>query len=435
MANPPLIHWDALHAELVATLSDYLRVNTSNPPGGEEAAARFLGRILEREGIPTEYYEAAPGRTSLRAVIPGDGSRAPLVLLNHTDVVPAEQEFWEAPAFGGVIKASCLWGRGALDMKGMGILELMVVLLCKRLQLPLRRDLVYLAVADEETGGSMGIEYLDARHPTLFSQAEYCLNEGGMGMFNFLGSRRPVFACSPVEKGACWVTLRTQGLPGHGSVPHKQNAVDRLVRALHAVLQWQRTVTVQPLTNEVIEHLRRAQAWPDPPPTIDHLADTYPIFGAMLSNTISLTSAGGGFKHNVIPAAAQATLDCRLLPGESHDAFLRDMRAVIDDPAVDLEVVFQSSSPTSDYGSELVQIIHEVVREQVEDALVLPVTSVYFTDSRVLRRRGINAYGFIPTLMDAALFSGMHGHNERIPLDGLRTGVQILFEVVRRAAA
>lgn len=435
MPQAPPVPWDDVLAELTATLADYLRIDTTNPPGEEEAAARFLGRILEREGLQPEYIEAAPGRTSLRATLKGDGRKAPLLLLNHTDVVPAQAPYWETPPFGGVTKEGAIWGRGAIDMKGMGILELMALLLVKRLHLTPARDIVFLAVADEECGGGWGIEYLDTHHPTIIREPEYCLNEGGLGLLGFLGAKRPVFACSPAEKGPLWVRLRAHGQPGHGSVPHVHNALDHLVRALSAVLARQSPTVVPPLTATVIESLQRAQAWPGPPPTTEDLCAAYPAFRAMTRNTISLTSVGGGVKHNVIPAGAEATLDCRLLPGESPEAFLRDLRALIDDPTVELEVIFQSESGASDYRTELVAIVQSVVQEAVEGALVLPVTSVGFTDSRVFRRRGVHAYGFIPLLLEAPLAGTIHGHNERVPLAALRTGIQILFEVVRRITA
>ena len=442
MTQAPVIDWDEVLAELSATLREYLRIDTSNPPGNEEAAARFLGGILEREGFAPEYIEAGPGRVSLRAVLTGRGEAAPLMLLNHTDVVPAQAEFWEVDPFAGVERDGCIWGRGALDMKGMGILELLVLLLFKRHGITPNRDIIYLAVADEETGSAMGMEWLDSNRPELLREPEFAINEGGLGLLNFLGARRPVFACSPAEKGPLWIRLRASGEPGHGSIPHEANAVDRLARALNAIQQWEHAFTVQPLTQAVVDGLQRAHAWGEAAPSVAGLCEQYPGFRAMLSNTISATSLQGGVRHqqggvahNVIPAYAEATLDCRLLPGESHDAFLHALREVIDDGHVQVEVVFQSESAVSDFSSALVSVMQEVVGEQVEGALVLPVTSVGFTDSRVLRRHGVRAYGFIPTLMDASLAAGIHGHNERMPVEGLRTGVQILFEVVRRFTA
>ncbi len=431
----PALDWDEVQAEVVSTLREYLRIDTSNPPGEEERAARFLGEILEREGLPVEYVEAAPGRMSLRSVLRGSGDAAPLMLLNHSDVVPVQREFWDVDPFAGVEQDGCIWGRGALDMKGMGILELAVMLLFKRLGIVPRRDLVFLCVADEETGSSQGMEWLDQRHPEWLREPEYALNEGGLAGLNFLGAQRPVFACAPSEKGPLWVTLHAGGRPGHGSIPHADNAVDRLVRALGAIQAWDRATAIDPMVQRTIDDLQRVHAWGDRRLGAEELGARYPSFGALLCDTISSTGLGGGFKHNVIPADAQATLDCRLLPGQSHDAFLAEMREVIDDDRIEISTELRSESGTSDFDTELVDVIRDVVGEQVEGAIVVPLPVTGFTDSRVLRRRGVQAYGFVPALMDASLAAGIHGHNERIPVEGLRTGVQILFEVVRRFAA
>ena len=426
------INWDDVTAEITSVLRDYLRVNTSNPPGNEQAAAEFLAPLLESEGYECEYVQAGPGRVSMRTRLKGTGEELPLMLLNHTDVVPVQEEFWDVDPFAAVEQDEMLWGRGALDMKGMGTLELLVMLLFKRLNLTPNRDIVFLAVADEEAGSTFGMEWLDQNQQEWITEPEFALNEGGMGALNLLGSNRPVFACSPSEKSPLWLKLRAEGQPGHGSTPHADNAVERLIRALYAVQNWDRAVTVQPHTAEALQRMRDANAWAGSAPSVNKLCQTYPAFAAVTRDTISNTGATSGIKHNVIPADAEATLDCRLLPGESYDDFIKGMRDVIDDEKVDIEVVFGSMGPASSFETEMVSVIEDVVREQVEGALVIPSTCVGFTDSRVLRRHGVHSYGFVPTLMDASLASGVHGHNERTPIEGLNTGMQILFEVVRR---
>lgn len=426
------INWDDVTVEITSTLRDYLRINTSNPPGNEQAAAEFLAPLLEAEGYECEYVEAGPGRVSMRTRLLGTGEQRPLMLLNHTDVVPVQDEFWDVDPFAAVERDGMLWGRGALDMKGMGTLELLVMLLFKRLNLTPNRDIVFLAVADEEAGSAYGMEWLDQNEQSWITEPEYALNEGGMGALNLLGANRPVFACAPSEKSPLWLKLRAEGQPGHGSTPHSDNAVERLIRALYAVQNWDRAVTVQPHTAEALQRMRDANAWAGSAPSVNKLCQTYPAFAAVTRDTISNTGATSGIKHNVIPADAEATLDCRLLPGESYDDFIKTMRDVIDDDKVEIEVVFGSMGPSSSFETEIVNVIEDVVREQVEGALVIPSTCVGFTDSRVLRRHGVHSYGFVPTLMDASLAAGVHGHNERTPIEGLNTGIQILFEVVRR---
>ena len=427
------VNWDDVTAEITSVLRDYLQINTSNPPGNEQAAAEFLATLLEAEGYECEYVEAGPGRVSMRSRLKGTGDERPLMLLNHTDVVPVQDEFWDVDPFAAVEQDGMLWGRGALDMKGMGTLELLVMLLFKRLNLTPNRDIVFLAVADEEAGSAYGMEWLDQNEQGWITEPEFALNEGGMGALNLLGSNRPVFACSPSEKSPLWLKLRAEGQPGHGSTPHSDNAVERLIRALFAIQNWDRAVTVQPHTAEAIQRMRDANAWAGSAPSLNKLCQTYPAFAAVTRDTISNTGATSGIKHNVIPADAEATLDCRLLPGESYDDFIKSMRDVIDDEKVSVEVVFGSMGPSSSFETEMVSVIEDVVREQVEGALVIPSTCVGihgFQGPASARRSP--SYGFVPTLMDASLAAGVHGHNERTPIEGLNTGIQILFEVVRR---
>ncbi len=437
----PRIDWDDVTQEATDLLSRYLAIDTTNPPGNEMLAVRFLEEILRRDGIDDiTFYDASDtrsqGRLSMRAVLRGDGSARPLVLLNHTDVVPVERDGWDEEPFAGIVKDGVIWGRGALDMKGMGIMELMAMLLVRRHGVPHRRDIVFFAVADEEAGSEYGVEFLAREHPASL-EAEYVINEGGWGTTEMMGVRRPAFNCSVSEKGPCWLKLSTVGRPGHGSVPHDGNALDRLVRALHRIQQWQRPREVVPELAEFFAQAHRHGFMPDEPAdeAIARMGDGNPLIRAITSNTISLTGARAGVKHNVIPATAEATLDCRLLPGADADAFIDDLRGVIDDPEVQIEKVLVSSTPPSPANTELYRAIEDVVREYVEEAVVLPSVSSGFTDSRVFRRLGVTSYGFIPVLVEPPEAATIHGHNERLSIDNLRLGCQVLFELVRRICA
>ncbi len=435
MTITPAVDWDAVTDEAADILSRYLAIDTSNPPGHEEAAARFLARILEREGVgPPVYYDAGgEGRVSVSARLSGDGSRGTLILLNHTDVVPVEEQYWDVPPFAGEVRDGLIWGRGALDMKSMGVMELVAILLAKRLRLPLKRDIVFLAVADEEAGGEWGIEWLEQHHPEAL-EAEFVLNEGGWGAAEVLGVRRPAFNCSVGEKGPLWLKLTAHGTPGHGSVPHPDNPLDRLVRALGRIMEWQRPVTVLPELHRYFDAMHRAGFLPGEPtqPNLEALARDNLLMRAVLSNTVSLTTARAGIKHNVIPAQAEATIDCRLLPGTDAEAFTDRVREVIDDPRVVVERVYESSTPSSPAQTALYDVIEDVVRDHLEEAVVLPAISPGFTDSRVFRQRGVTAYGFVPVILELGDAATIHGHNERISVANLRLGCQILFEVVRR---
>jgi acetylornithine deacetylase/succinyl-diaminopimelate desuccinylase-like protein len=429
-----MIDWDAVHEEAIDLLSRYIQVDTSNPPGRERAACEFLGAVLTAEGVDYQLYDAGgEDRVSLRAVLKGDGSARPLMLLNHTDVVPVERQYWDVDPFGGIVKDGCIWGRGALDMKGLGVAELLAFLLLKRQGVPLKRDLVFFAVADEEAGGQYGIEWLERHHPESLV-AEFVINEGGGGITELFGVERPVFTVAVAEKGPLWLKLSAEGQPGHGSMPHDDNALDRLVRALYKIQTWRREMSVSPVLNEYFGRLQRAGVFRGDA-TVDALrrdAESDPRIRALLQNTISATTIGAGIKHNVIPARAEATLDCRLLPGVHPDDFTRELERVIDDPKVTVERVFAGWSDANPFDTELFAVIEDVVREHVEDAVVAPGMTVGFTDSRVFRNRGVISYGFSGELNRPEYARTFHGHNERIGLDSLRLGCQMVYEVTRR---
>jgi acetylornithine deacetylase/succinyl-diaminopimelate desuccinylase-like protein len=440
MAEAPKIDWDAITEEATQLLSEFIRIDTSNPPGRERAAAEWLAGLFRREGIDDiTFYDASDDseygadRMNVTATMAGNGKKAPLVLLSHTDVVPVERQYWDFEPFSGAVQDGVIYGRGALDMKSMGIMELMAMFIIKRHALPHTRDIVYMALADEEAGGVWGIDWMEAHHPETLD-AEYVINEGGWGSAEVFGVRRPAFNCSISEKGPLWLKLVAEGRPGHGSVPHPDNALERLVRALHKVQQWSRPVTVVPELKEYFERLHRHRVLEDAPTqaSMEKLAGGNLLARAILTDTVSTTTAHSGMKHNVIPGIAEATLDCRLLPGTDPVAFTQRVREVIDDPKVRVETVFESSTPSSSIQTELFGIIEDVVHDHVEEALVLPSVSAGFTDSRAFRKHGVTSYGFIPYLLEQDEAMTVHGHNERITVENLRLGCQVLFETVRR---
>jgi acetylornithine deacetylase/succinyl-diaminopimelate desuccinylase-like protein len=429
----PAIDWNEITQEATDLLSRYVRIDTTNPPGNEEAAALFLADILRREGVEPQLYQAAPNRANLSARLPGDGTKRPLVLLNHTDVVPAEPSFWEEPPFSGTIRDGFVWGRGTLDDKGMGVMELIAFLLLKRHGVPLKRDVVFMALADEEVGGEVGVDWMARHHPEAMD-AEYVLNEGGGGSTELLGVRKPIFNCSVSEKGPLWLKLRSQGAPGHGSVPHDDNSLERLVRALYRVQAWQRPIKVLPEMRLYLRGLHEGGVLPEVPAesALAQIAQSAPLVRAVLTNTVSVTTCSAGYKHNVIPALSEASLDCRLLPGQSPQEFIEELKQVIDDAKVEVEQVYWSDSVPSPAQTELFDVLKEVTSEQVKDALFLPYISAGFTDSRVFRQRGVVAYGLMPALLEPSDVAAIHGNNERISIENLRLGTQVLFEATRR---
>lgn len=427
------IDWTAVSEEAVALLAEYLRVDTVNPPGNETRACEWLGRVLSAEGISFQTYAREPSRASLVATLPSTGARGrSLILLNHTDVVPAEAEHWTYEPLSGAISDGYIWGRGAVDMKGMAIIELMVFLLHRRLGLPLARDLTFMAVADEECGSGYGTEFLDEHHPGVLD-CDFVINEGGTGAHEVLGVRRPVFHVGVAEKGPLWLRLHTRGTPGHGAVPHDDNALERLIRALERVQRWERPLRAAPEVVAYFAALHRAGVLPKPPSAdyLELLAREHARVHSLQTNSISLTSLHAGVKHNVIPSAAEATLDVRLMSGYDPAQFIDELRQQIDDPRIGIDVVFSSSTPPSPTNTDLYRAIEASVRQHVEDAAVIPSVSTGFTDLRVFRRRGIPAYGFVPLLLEPEDAARIHGNDERLAIDSLELAIQVLFTTVR----
>ena len=425
--------WDAVAEEAVDLLRRYIRIDTSNPPGNECLAADFLEAVLAKEGIPSRRYDSAPGRTNLVADLAAESDEKPLILLHHSDVVPVEADQWSVPPFEGLLRDGFVWGRGALDMKGMGVLELMTVLALKRSGTKLKRPIRFLTVADEEAGSAFGAEWLDKEHPEILDGA-FVLNEGGYGATSYLGVERPLFGVSMAEKSPLWLTLRATGRPGHGSAPHDDNVLDRMVRALQRVHAWQRPFV---MTEPVKDALRvaHAEGYVDLNPDkagADAIAHRHRSLRTILANTISATGLHAGMKHNVIPATAQATLDCRLVPGYEHERFIAEVRRIIDDEKVHIETTFASESPTTASDTELHAAIAGVCSDIMPEAALLPRVTAGFTDSRTFRRRGVPAYGFVPMLLAPDEQAGMHGNNERISVANLRLGCEVLFRVVER---
>ncbi|MDI7276319.1 MAG: M20/M25/M40 family metallo-hydrolase, partial [Anaerolineae bacterium] len=360
--------WARIGEETVEHLSRLIRFDTSNPPGNETPAALYLKQVLEREGFEEmQLLEAAPRRGNLVVRLRGDGSRPPLLLCAHLDVVPAEPEHWAQPPFSGVIVDGELWGRGALDMKHMAAMSLTVLLLARRQSLPLKRDLIFAAVADEEMGSEHGARWLVENHPELL-RAEYALNEMGGMLIPLAGVR--TYPIQVAEKGLCWLRMRARGQPGHGSTPHADNAVVHLARAVARIGDGGRMpLHVTRPAASFIRSLAAALPFPKSAllrgllrPGLARLLlrslpqEWAPFFRALLSNTVAPTGLRAGVKTNVIPAGAEAELDCRLLPGYAAEDALREIRAIVG-PEVELEPLKVSPGIAFDSDTELFQLL------------------------------------------------------------------------------
>ncbi|HEX6030545.1 MAG TPA: M20/M25/M40 family metallo-hydrolase [Tepidiformaceae bacterium] len=427
--------WKPVFDEALEIFVRYLQIDTSNPPGNEKPAARFLGSLIEREGIPVEYLETAPDREIAVATLKSDGSKRPLMLCNHTDVVPVEERYWNVPAFEGVIKDGRVYGRGAVDMKGCGVMQLMAFLILARQKTRLKRDIVFCAVPDEEAGSELGLVWLCDNRPDLVD-VEFELSEGGGGSSSFGGVPAKLFTVATNEKDICWLRLTAVGTPGHGSRPHGDNSAVHLIRALNKLTDWDRGVTFTRDTRAYVAVLAEAGLLKnaDDPAALEERIRATPEFYAMFLNTLNVTMLQAGIKANVIPAKSSAVIDCRLLPGQSKEDWIRQVRERIDDARIEitLESPDQGEPEQVPWDTELYRVINDVVKEAMEDAVVVPGMTVGGTDNRFLRANGVPAYGFIPCLLSSEERAGFHGNNEFLTVDNLNMGVELMYEVVRR---
>jgi acetylornithine deacetylase/succinyl-diaminopimelate desuccinylase-like protein len=438
--------WNALGDEAAALLSQYLRINTTNPPGNEIAAARWLAAVLRRDGIDAQVFQPAPGKANLYARLRGDGSARPLILLNHMDVVLASPEYWQVDPFSGVIKDGYVWGRGALDMKGEGITQLMALLILKRANVPLKRDVIFLATADEEIGAGVGAAWFVERHADLVQGAEFLINEGGTIRANERGGV-DYYGVGTTEKSPFWLDLRAGGTPGHGSRPTPDNPVHRLVRALDRIAEWRTPLVVTPAVERYFADLatvendpERRRWFADIRAALRDSAAVRAITGdltynALLRNTISITGLKASDKTNVIPPVATAALDVRLLPGQDPATFLAELTRVVGDTAV----TFRPQGPNwpateSPIETELFRAIEAAARARHPTALVTTPMLTGFTDSHYFRRLGIASYGLSPFPLTVAEARGVHGNDERVALEALRFGVRFVYDVVARVA-
>ncbi|MBM4342256.1 MAG: M20/M25/M40 family metallo-hydrolase [Deltaproteobacteria bacterium] len=435
---------DRLDQELVAWLGDYLRTDTTNPPGNETRGAELLATVLAQNGIGSQILEFAPGRGSLVARVRGTGKLPPLCLLSHIDVVTANAQQWprDRGPLSGAVHEGEIWGRGALDMKSMGILELAVLVAVKRSGVALDRDLVLLAVADEEVD-NRGIKHLVADHWDKIG-CSHLVNEGGLGVRGALRADQTVFAISTAEKGLLWVKMTARGKSGHGSTPMPDRAPDRLLDALQRLRAKVAPVSFHPslyaTLGEVGAHLGGVQGYVlQRPALVEWLAlDTLlaePGSKAMLTNTIAVTGFFGAEQPNVVPDAVSAQLDCRLLPGTEPRAFLYELQKTVADPQVEFQVLHEAPASESPPDDPLFLALgrHAVIGRS--DAVAGPLLSVGFTDSLWVRQKGVRAYGFVPVEVSREIAATFHGANERVPIAAVQRGMRVLLGAVVDFAA
>jgi acetylornithine deacetylase/succinyl-diaminopimelate desuccinylase-like protein len=437
------MNWNQLLKEATQYLQEYLQIYTVNPPGSEVEGARFFKKIFDAESIPCQDFEPSPGRGSLLATLKGNGKKRPVLLLNHIDVVPVEKERWTVDPFAGIIQDGYLYGRGALDDKSMGIIEMMALLILKREKIPLERDILFFAAADEETGGKWGIQWAMENVSSLM-ESEYALNEGGYVILNETGAPDR-YEISNGQKIVFQLQLKARGTSGHASMPHSDNPNVKLIHALEAVTKWETPFNILPMVKEFFLKMAPKQSsdgrkfFEDiekglSDPSFSARLTSNPIYNAMVRDTISLTILQAGSKANVIPSESTATLDCRLIPGSSKENFLKEIKKRLGDE-IEIEGKMEGKSiPPSPFSTDLFQAIQKFATTNDPDCPVVPLLLPGATDSRFLRERGITTYDFCPFRLPEKEILRVHGNDERIAIENLTFGMRMLVEIIKEVA-
>lgn len=416
--------WPQVEQHAIDLLQRYVRIASVNPPADTSQTAKLLESEFVAAGLEPKLYESEPGgKTNLLVRLPGrDRSKRPLLLLNHMDVVPVDASRWKEKPFGGEIKDGILWGRGSLDMKSTGIMQLTALILLKQLGIVPPRDIVFLATCDEETGGVNGAGWMIRNHWDELNP-EYVLDEGGVGSRDLYTEGKLLFGVTVADKHILWLRVRATGVSGHASQPTPDNPNDILLRAIEKAKQFPPSNK----SNPVVDEMRR---------DIGAFASNK-FMNAIQQNTMSLTSLRSGVgdppKVNVIPSVAEATLDCRLLPGQNTDEFLSEIKARINDPRVTIEQI----SPDPDdprpsrIDTPLYAAITKAIQTEHPQASVTPLVAPFGTDGQKFRVRNVPAYGLIPMVLDTATLATMHSDSEHIPIDEFRRGLHIYFNILR----
>ncbi|MEU5791338.1 M20/M25/M40 family metallo-hydrolase [Micromonospora purpureochromogenes] len=426
--------------EVVELCRDLLRIDTTNTgdnatSAGERLAAEYVAEKLAEVGVESQIHESAPGRANLVARIPGtDPGRDALLVHGHLDVVPADADEWSVHPFSGEIRDGYLWGRGAIDMKDFDAMVLAVVRHWQRTGVRPPRDIVLAYTADEEAGSDYGAHFLVQRHRELFDGCTEAIGEVG-GFSYAIDDASRLYLIETAEKGLDWLRLHAKGRPGHGSFIHDDNAVTALAEAVARVGRHRFPVTVTPTVRAFLEEVSDVLGVEldpdDPEAAIAKLGPIANIIGATIRSTANPTRLAAGYKDNVIPGRATATIDCRSLPGQS-EMLERQLRELVG-PDIDIEYIQRQPALETTFDGDLVEAMSAALRAEDPGARPVPYMLSGGTDAKAFSQLGIRCFGFAPLRLPADLnFSALfHGIDERVPVDGLQFGVRVLDRFLR----
>jgi acetylornithine deacetylase/succinyl-diaminopimelate desuccinylase-like protein len=434
----------ALAREAQDWLVELIKINTTNPPGNEQAAAQYIAGILAKEGIAADLLDLAPGRSAvvarLRSSAVADPSRA-LLLVAHMDVVGVDRSKWSVDPFGGVIKDGYLWGRGSLDDKSMLVANLAAFIALKRGGVHLNRDVIFLGTADEEQFGDASIKMIIAKYWDKIA-AGYAINEGGKVMLK--NGKVQYVALQASEKVSINLTLTATGKSGHASMPTKDNPVVHIAAAVDKIGNYSTPIHFTSIVRRYFEALApleddETSKWMRVVDTTDRgehaqrfLADANPMWNSMMRDTIAPTILQAGVRNNVIPSEARAVLNIRLIPGDTIDVLVNELKKLVNDPLVHFEISNEGglAAPNSSLETDFYSSITKVCAQEFAGAPVIPFMSTGATDSAQLRLHSVQAYGLRPFPIDEADDARVHGDEERLPLASFAKGVDLMVHIV-----
>jgi acetylornithine deacetylase/succinyl-diaminopimelate desuccinylase-like protein len=446
-AQPPdryLVDWKAVTPEIMEHFFGVLRIDTTNPPGNETRAAKYLQEVLEKEGIACKQFALDPARANLVARLKGNGSKRPVLVMGHTDVVTTQKDKWTFDPFTPTRKNGFIYARGASDDKPHVAAGLMLLLLLKRMHVQLDRDVIFLAEAGEEGTTKWGIDFMVDKHWEEID-AEYSLAEGGGTTSR--GGKVRIVEIGAVEKVPRPVLLVAHGRAGHASSPSADNAVVRIANAVAKVAAWQPPMRLNDVTRAYFERLATIST-PEEAARYNHISDPavqqYLLahessHANMLRTTITPTIVKGGFRLNVIPSEAEATLDVRALPDEDMEKFYAELRRVIGDGSVDVglrprEGAGRPATRPSRTDTDMFRALEHAQQRMFPEAVTLPAMRGGATDNAQLRARGVQAYGFGPVTGEKESH-GAHTEDERVLEDSIPKLVEFLWRAVIEVAA
>ena len=439
-------NWERMGIETIELFQQYLRIDTSNPPGDVRQAALWIAGHFENEGIPVETFSVPqdPRRMHVLGELKGmNPELKPLLILSHMDVVPVDENFWSEKPFDGELKDGFIYGRGALDMKSLGIMELMAMIQLNREGWRPERTIKFLAVADEEILGNLGTSWMIEHHWDKLDP-EWVLDEGGIGTKDtFPGVT--TFAVAVAQKKSFWVELIVEGKSGHGMRPYKDHPNEILVKALTKIVEWDTPLEMTPVIDEMFNRLGEANGGGSGfvMKNLDNgliqflaggtIANTSTSVNAMLRNTVSLTMLKSGYKTNIIPEKATAVLDIRLLPHTNPVDFIADLKTVINDDRV--QFVFKRT-PRNNYVSswetDFFNILSDELLREKPDAVVMPFMTIGGTDSQFFQEKGVDTYGLLPVMVTEEDIQSIHGIDERLSVENLIMGTRIVYHTIKR---